>query len=53
MINSYIKEFLNENNVNSIAKLEDYMREMIQKLVLCGLSQTSFFKKLLFTVEHV
>lgn len=48
MINSYIKEFLNENNVNSIAKLEDYMREMIQKLVLCGLSQTSFFQKAAF-----
>ncbi len=43
MINNYIKENLDKNNVRNLNQLESVLREICQRIILIGLSQTTFF----------
>lgn len=48
MINNYIKEQLDKNNVNSIDSLKNIIREEAQKIILYSLSKTNFFNHAAF-----
>ena len=43
MLNNYIKENLDKNNVRNLNQLESVLREICQRIILIGLSQTTFF----------
>ena len=48
MINNYIYESLKINNPKNLIDFENELREICQKIILCALSQTSFFKNAAF-----
>ena len=48
MINNYIKEQLDKNNVNTIDSLKNIIREEAQKIILYSLSKTNFFSHAAF-----
>lgn len=43
MLNNFIKENLDKNNVENLNQLESVLREICQRIILIGLSQTTFF----------
>lgn len=48
MINNYILEQLKKDQVSNLLELENSLREISQKIILCTLSKTNFFNKAVF-----
>ena len=51
MLNNFIKENLEKNNVKNLNQLESVLREICQRIILIGLSQTTFFNYAAFYGE--
>ena len=47
-MNNVIQEMLNRYEVNNLAAKKDAMKEVLQEIVLCGLSRSGFFQKTAF-----
>ena len=47
-MNNVIQEMLNRYEVNNLAAKKDAMKEVLQEIVLCGLSRAGFFQKTAF-----
>ena len=52
-MNSILSEMLRKYETNGITDKKNAIKEIMQEIVLCGLSRAGFFQKQLSTVEQL